>query len=60
MWRWLLLLLIVPAILYAVTGGSVGPPPPLEVRRVTPVTLPEPRDLPELLARLDAALGGEA
>ncbi|MXV18314.1 SMI1/KNR4 family protein [Deinococcus xianganensis] len=59
MWRWLLPLLLVPAILYAVTGGPVGPPPPLEVRRVTPVTLPEPRDLPELLARLDAWVARE-
>ena len=59
MWRWLLLLLIVPATLYAVTGGSVGPPPPLEVHHVTPVTLPEPRDLPELLARLDAWVARE-
>ncbi|WP_291431614.1 SMI1/KNR4 family protein [Deinococcus sp.] len=54
MWRWLLSLLFVPAILYATTVVWAGRPPPLEVRRVTPVTLPEPRDLPELLARLDA------
>ncbi|WP_158235756.1 hypothetical protein [Deinococcus sp. UR1] len=44
MWRWLLPLLIVPAILSATTGVWAGRPPPLEVRRVTPVTLPEPRD----------------
>ncbi|MCD0175488.1 SMI1/KNR4 family protein [Deinococcus sp. 14RED07] len=59
MWRWLLPLLIVPAILYATTGVWAGRPPPLEVRRVTPVTLPEPRDLPELLTHLDAWVARE-
>ncbi|GGR65118.1 hypothetical protein GCM10008959_29170 [Deinococcus seoulensis] len=59
MWRWLLPLLIVPALLYATTGVWAGRPPPLEVRRVTPVTLPEPRDIPELLTRLDAWVARE-
>ncbi|GAA5437036.1 SMI1/KNR4 family protein [Deinococcus aquaticus] len=59
MWRWLLPLLIVPALLYAATGVWSGRQPPLEVRRVTPVTLPEPRDIPELLTRLDAWVARE-
>lgn len=59
MWRWLLPLLTVPALLYATTGVWSGRQPPLEVRRVTPVTLPEPRDIPELLARLDAWVARE-
>ncbi|MGM9319941.1 SMI1/KNR4 family protein [Deinococcus aquaticus] len=59
MWRCLLPLLTVPALLYAATGAWSGRQPPLEVRRVTPVTLPEPRDIPELLARLDAWVARE-
>ncbi|ALW90180.1 SMI1/KNR4 family protein [Deinococcus actinosclerus] len=55
MWRWLLPLLIVPAVLYAATGVWAVHPPPLEVRRVTPVNLP----LPEVLARLDAWVARE-
>ncbi|WP_155298653.1 SMI1/KNR4 family protein [Deinococcus kurensis] len=59
MWKWLIPALLIPLCLYGVTAQPFRARPYLEVRHVTPVTLPEPRDLPELLARLDVWVARE-